>query len=83
MTVQPIRGGITAAKGFRAAGVSAGIKASGALDLALIVPDAPAAAAALFTTNQVQAAPVTVSREHLLASDGRVSSRRRCWRSGR
>jgi glutamate N-acetyltransferase/amino-acid N-acetyltransferase len=74
VTVQPIRGGITAAKGFRAAGVSAGIKASGALDLALIVPDAPAAAAALFTTNQVQAAPVTVSREHLLASDGRVSA---------
>jgi glutamate N-acetyltransferase/amino-acid N-acetyltransferase len=74
VTVHPIPGGITAARGFRAAGVSAGIKASGALDLALIVPDAPAAAAALFTTNQVQAAPVTVSREHLLASGGRVSA---------
>jgi glutamate N-acetyltransferase/amino-acid N-acetyltransferase len=74
VTVQSIRGGLTAARGFRAGGVSAGIKASGALDLALIVPDAPAAAAALFTTNQVQAAPVTVSREHLLASNGRVSA---------
>ena len=74
MTVQPIPGGITAARGFRAAGVSAGIKASGALDLALIVPDVPAAAAALFTTNQVQAAPVTVSREHLLKSGGRVAA---------
>ena len=74
MTVQPIPGGITAARGFRAAGVSAGIKTSGALDLALIVPDVPAAAAALFTTNQVQAAPVTVSREHLLKSGGRVAA---------
>ena len=73
MTVQPIPGGITAARGFRAAGVSAGIKASGAPDVALIVPDAPAAAGALFTTNQVQAAPVTVSREHLAASGGRVA----------
>jgi glutamate N-acetyltransferase/amino-acid N-acetyltransferase len=72
--VEAIQGGITAARGFRAAGVSAGIKASGAPDVALIVPDAAAAAAALFTTNQVQAAPVTVSREHLAASGGRVSA---------
>jgi glutamate N-acetyltransferase/amino-acid N-acetyltransferase len=72
--VDTIPGGITAARGFRAAGVSAGIKASGAPDVALIVPDAPAAAAALFTTNQVQAAPVTVSREHLTAGGGRVSA---------
>jgi glutamate N-acetyltransferase/amino-acid N-acetyltransferase len=42
VTVQPISGGITAARGFRAAGVSAGIKASGALDLALLVPDVAA-----------------------------------------
>ena len=74
MTLQPIAGGITAAQGFRVAGVSAGIKASGAPDVALIVPDAPAAGAALFTTNQVQAAPVTVSRDHLAASGGRVSA---------
>jgi glutamate N-acetyltransferase/amino-acid N-acetyltransferase len=74
VTVQPIAGGITAARGFRAAGVSAGIKASGAPDVALIVPDAPATAAALFTTNRVQAAPVTVSREHLAASRGRASA---------
>jgi glutamate N-acetyltransferase / amino-acid N-acetyltransferase len=74
VTVQPVPGGITAARGFRAAGVSAGIKASGAPDVALIVPQAAAAAAALFTTNQVQAAPVTVSREHLAASEGRVAA---------
>jgi glutamate N-acetyltransferase/amino-acid N-acetyltransferase len=66
-------GGITTPAGFKVAGISAGIKASGAPDLALIVPDQPASAAALFTTNQVQAAPVTVSREHLQKSGGRVS----------
>jgi glutamate N-acetyltransferase/amino-acid N-acetyltransferase len=66
-------GGITAPAGFRVAGISAGIKATGAPDLALIVPDTPASAAALFTTNQVQAAPVTVSREHLAKSGGRIS----------
>ena len=66
-------GGITTPAGFKVAGISAGIKASGAPDLALIVPDRPASAAALFTTNQVQAAPVTVSREHLQKSGGRVS----------
>jgi glutamate N-acetyltransferase / amino-acid N-acetyltransferase len=58
-------GGVTAPRGFRAAGVSAGIKANGAADLALIVSDAPASAAAVFTTNKAQAAPVLVSREHL------------------
>ncbi|HEY8534843.1 MAG TPA: bifunctional glutamate N-acetyltransferase/amino-acid acetyltransferase ArgJ [Vicinamibacterales bacterium] len=72
MTVVPIEGGVTTAAGFRAAGVAAGIKASGALDLTLIVADAPAAAAALFTTNQVKAAPVQVSREQLARSGGLV-----------
>jgi glutamate N-acetyltransferase/amino-acid N-acetyltransferase len=74
VTITPIEGGITAAAGFRAAGVSAGIKPSGAPDLALIVADEPASAAALFTTNQVQAAPVTVSREHLGATGGRIAA---------
>jgi glutamate N-acetyltransferase / amino-acid N-acetyltransferase len=72
--VATIAGGVTAPTGFRAAGVPARIKASGALDLALLVPDRPAAAAALFTTNQVQAAPVTVCREHLQRSRGRVAA---------
>jgi glutamate N-acetyltransferase/amino-acid N-acetyltransferase len=70
MSVNEIPGGITAAAGFRAAGVAAGIKASGALDVTLIVADAPASAAAVFTTNQVQAAPVQVSRAHLSESGG-------------
>jgi glutamate N-acetyltransferase / amino-acid N-acetyltransferase len=74
VSVTPVPGGITAARGFRAAGIAAGIKASGAPDVALIVPDRPAAAAALFTTNRVQAAPVTVAREHLEASGQRISA---------
>ncbi len=54
---------ITAVPGFRAAGVEAGIKKRGGLDLALIVADSPCAAAAVFTQNQVQAAPVVFDRE--------------------
>src|SRR5438093_1889128 len=65
-------GGVTTPAGFRAAGVSAGIKASQALDLAVIVSDAPAQAAAVFTTNRAVAAPVVVSREHLARSGGRA-----------
>src|SRR5262245_13105898 len=63
-------GGITTPAGFRAAGVSAGIKANKGLDLALIVSDRPASAAAVFTTNRAQAAPVVVSVEHLAKSGG-------------
>ena len=54
---------ITAAQGFRAAGVRAGLKASGRADLALVVNDGPLdVAAGVFTTNRVAAAPVTFSR---------------------
>jgi glutamate N-acetyltransferase/amino-acid N-acetyltransferase len=67
---QTIPGGVTAALGFRAAGISAGIKANGKPDLALLVSDAPAQAAAVFTTNKATAAPVVVSREHLSRSGG-------------
>jgi glutamate N-acetyltransferase/amino-acid N-acetyltransferase len=59
------RTGVTAPAGFRAAGVSAGIKPAHGLDLALIVSDMPAHAAAVFTTNLAQAAPVLVARQHL------------------
>ncbi len=66
-----IAGGITTPKGFRAAGISAGIKArEGALDLALLVSDRPATAAAVFTINRAQAAPVVVSRDNLRRSGG-------------
>ncbi len=60
-------------KGFRAAGVTAGLKASGRPDLALIVNDGPDHhAAAVFTSNRVEAAPVTWSRQ--VVSDGRVDA---------
>ena len=52
-------------KGFKCAGISAGIKAGGAKDMALILSESPATAAGVFTTNQVCAAPVKVCREHL------------------
>lgn len=56
--------GVTAAKGFRAAGVTAGIKASGTPDLALVVNDGPSlAAAGVFTSNRVKAAPVLWSEQ--------------------
>jgi glutamate N-acetyltransferase/amino-acid N-acetyltransferase len=68
--VSTIPGGVTTPRGFRAAGVSAGIKANRGLDLALLVSDEPAQAAAVFTTNLALAAPVVVSREHLARSGG-------------
>src|ERR1700682_2009499 len=63
-TASTIPGGVTSPRGYRAAGVSAGIKANNGLDLALLVSDVPARAAAVFTTNLAIAAPVVVSREH-------------------
>jgi glutamate N-acetyltransferase/amino-acid N-acetyltransferase len=69
-----MEGGVTAPKGFRAAGVYCGIKkrspSAANLDLALIAADGPVSAAAVFTTNRAVAAPVVVSREHLAASGG-------------
>jgi glutamate N-acetyltransferase/amino-acid N-acetyltransferase len=65
-----ISGGVATARGFRAAGISAGIKANGNPDLALIVSDAAAQIAAVYTTNKVLAAPVVVSKEHLERSGG-------------
>src|SRR6476660_9658963 len=69
-TASTATGGVTTPRGFRAAGVAAGIKASNGLDLALIVSETPAQAAAVFTTNLAVAAPVVVSREHLARSGG-------------
>jgi glutamate N-acetyltransferase/amino-acid N-acetyltransferase len=65
-----IPGGVTTPRGFRAAGISAGIKPTGNADVALLVSDTPARAAAVFTTNKVQAAAVLVSRDHLARSGG-------------
>jgi len=51
--------------GFRAAGIACGIKPSGNPDLALVVSERPAAAAAVFTSNRFPGAPVVVSKAHL------------------
>jgi glutamate N-acetyltransferase/amino-acid N-acetyltransferase len=64
---------VTAAAGFRAAGVAAGLKSSGALDVALVVNDGPqVVAAGVFTRNRFKAAPVLWS-EQVLAG-GKVSA---------
>jgi glutamate N-acetyltransferase/amino-acid N-acetyltransferase len=58
---------VTSPLGFRAAGVAAGIKASGGADVAVVINDGPSAAAAgVFTTNRVKAAPVVWSRQVLV-----------------
>ncbi len=56
---------VTAAQGFAATGVAAGLKPSGKPDLALVRSIPRAVGAAVWTTNRVQAAPVVVSRRHL------------------
>ena len=57
-----VKGGVCSTRGFRTAGVAAGIKYKGLNDVALIVADEPCAAAAMFTTNKVAAAPVVYDR---------------------
>ena len=66
---------ITSPGGFVASGFASGIKASGALDLALLATDdgSSVPTAATFTSNLAAAAPVQISREHLRASGGRSS----------
>lgn len=69
----PSAAGVTAAAGFRAAGVAAGLTAGGRPDLALIVNDGPGAAAAgVFTRNRVKAAPVRWSQQVLRGGEVRA-----------
>ena len=56
--MRKIDGGVTAAKGFQAASVAAGIKYKDRMDMALIYSEEPCRAAGTFTTNLVKAAPV-------------------------
>jgi len=63
---------IHAPKGFRFAAVEAGLRKAGGPDVALIVSDAPASAAATFTSNLVKAAPVVLSAAHLRRTRGRA-----------
>ncbi len=66
---------VTAVEGFTASGVAAGVKPSGALDLAMVAAHDAASvpAAGVFTSNRMTAAPVVVSRRHLQASGGHAS----------
>ena len=57
-SMKQIPGGVTAAKGFEAAGVEAGIKYKNRMDMALVYSQVPCKAAGTFTTNVVKAAPV-------------------------
>ena len=59
-------------RGFRFAAVKAGIKPSGKTDFAVAVTDRIASAAAMFTSNRIQAAPITVGRRHLERSNGLI-----------
>jgi glutamate N-acetyltransferase/amino-acid N-acetyltransferase len=63
---------LTSVKGLSAAGVRAGIKASGNPDVGLLVSDAPMSCAGLFTQNHFAAAPVLLSKQHLVRSHGLV-----------
>lgn len=67
-----IKGGITAPKGFLANGIAAGIKRSGKLDLGIIVSQAAAVTAGVFTKNSIKAAPLVVSMKHITKGVGRA-----------
>ena len=68
-----ISGGVCAAQGFRASGIHCGIRKNHSKkDLALIVSDVPAAAAAVYTTNLVNGAPLTATKNHL--ADGQAQA---------
>lgn len=62
-----ISGGVTAPKGYKAAGMAAGLKPSGTPDLALVLSEVDAIAAGVFTTSVVRAAPVDYCRQRLQA----------------
>ncbi|MFW5976675.1 MAG: bifunctional glutamate N-acetyltransferase/amino-acid acetyltransferase ArgJ [Bacillota bacterium] len=63
--MKSIEGGVTVPEGFKSAGITCGIKASGKKDMALIYSEKLAKAAAVFTTNEVKAAPVQVSQNKI------------------
>lgn len=67
-----VTGSVTAARGFKAAGLAAGIKKSGKKDMALIVSDVPATVASVFTRNQVKAAPVKLDMLHVKSGKARA-----------
>ncbi|MFH1826199.1 MAG: bifunctional glutamate N-acetyltransferase/amino-acid acetyltransferase ArgJ [bacterium] len=65
LSIKKLKGTITSPKGFKAAGISAGLKKSGKPDMTLLYSEVPATSAAVFTTNQVKAAPVIVCQQFI------------------
>lgn len=71
--IKVIEGGVTAAKGFKAAGVYSGIRNNpDKTDLALIVSEVPGNAAAVYTKNKVKAAHIAVTKKHI--ADGKAQA---------
>ncbi|MFV0401380.1 MAG: bifunctional glutamate N-acetyltransferase/amino-acid acetyltransferase ArgJ [Oscillospiraceae bacterium] len=71
--IQPVNGGVCAPKGFSAGGVHCGIaKKADKKDLALIFSEQPCTAAATYTTNKVQAAPIRTTMAHLADGTARA-----------
>lgn len=70
--MKQIEGGVCAAKGYKAAGISCGIRKKGKKDLALILSEARAATAGVYTQNLVKGAPITVTQKNI--SDGYASA---------
>lgn len=66
-----VKGGVTKAKGFEAAGVEANIKYQGRTDMAIIFSKEPCVAAGTFTTNVAKAAPVTWDQK--IVKEGKVA----------
>ncbi len=67
-----LKGGITAPKGFLAAGIHSGIKQAEQLDLALVTSETPGPIAGVFTKNTIPAAPVILDRHHLKKGVGQA-----------
>ncbi|MCL6612143.1 MAG: bifunctional glutamate N-acetyltransferase/amino-acid acetyltransferase ArgJ [Peptococcaceae bacterium] len=72
MKFEAVPGGVTAAVGFTASGVAAGVKYKGKKDIAVIYSECDAAAAGVFTTNVVKAAPVILNMERLTSGRARA-----------
>jgi glutamate N-acetyltransferase/amino-acid N-acetyltransferase len=71
-SIKTVKGGVTAAQGFTASGVYAGIKKARKPDLALVVSETPGPIAGVFTNNRVVAAPVILDRLHLRQGVGQA-----------
>ncbi|MDH5775897.1 MAG: bifunctional ornithine acetyltransferase/N-acetylglutamate synthase, partial [Nitrospirota bacterium] len=67
-----VTGGITAPKGFLAAGIHCGIKRTKQLDLALVTSEIPGPIAGVFTKNTIPAAPITLNRQYLKKGTGQA-----------